>query len=68
MNPNPLASDISNLDPQTRDPEFLPDSESVSQYSTSSGVYGGDTKNVIKYNQFDLLFYRNFNEVIFAVQ
>ncbi len=40
-------------------------SESVSQYSTSSGAYGGDTKNVIKYNQLDHLFYRNFKKNIF---
>ena len=40
-------------------------SESISQYSTSSGAYGGDTKNVIKYNQLDHLFYRNFKKNIF---
>ena len=39
-------------------------SESVSQYSTSSGTYGGDTKNVVKYNQLDHLFYRNFKKSI----
>ncbi len=35
-------------------------SESISLYSSSSAFYGGDTKNVIKYNQIDHLFYRNF--------
>ena len=35
-------------------------SESISLYSSSSTYYGGDTKNVIKYNQIDHLFYRDF--------
>ena len=35
-------------------------SESISLYSSSSAYYGGDTKNVIKYNQIDHLFYRDF--------
>lgn len=35
-------------------------SESISLYSSESSVYGGDIKNVIKYNQIDHLFYRNF--------
>ena len=34
-------------------------SESISSYSSSSSDYGGDTKNVIKYNQIDHLFYRD---------
>ena len=34
-------------------------SESVSLYSSASSVYGGDSKNVIKYNQIDHLFYRD---------
>tara|TARA_R110001592_G_scaffold121371_1_gene326884 strand:- start:71 stop:4228 length:4158 start_codon:yes stop_codon:yes gene_type:complete len=40
-------------------------SESVSLYSSASSLYGGDTKNVIKYNQLDHLFYRNFKKSIF---
>ena len=35
-------------------------SESISQYSSASSVYGGDSKNVIKYNQIDHLFYDRF--------
>ena len=35
-------------------------SESISLYSSASAVYGGDTKNIIKYNQIDHLFYKNF--------
>ena len=35
-------------------------SESISLYSSSSAFYGGDTRNVIKYNQIDHLFYHNF--------
>jgi len=39
-------------------------SESISLYSSASAVYGGDTKNVIKYNQIDHLFYKNFKRDI----
>ena len=35
-------------------------SESISLYSSESSVYGGDSINVIKYNQIDHLFYKNF--------
>ena len=35
-------------------------SESISLYSSASSIYGGDSRNVIKYNQIDHLFYRNF--------
>ena len=35
-------------------------SESVSLYSSESSAYGGDTKNVIKYNQLDHLFYKGY--------
>ena len=35
-------------------------SESISLYSSASSVYGGDSKNVIKYNQIDHLFYRDY--------
>ena len=35
-------------------------SESISLYSTASSVYGGDSKNTIKYNQIDHLFYKDF--------
>ena len=35
-------------------------SESVSLYSSASTTYGGDTINLIKYQQLDHLFYRNF--------
>ena len=35
-------------------------SESVSLYSSASAVYGGDTRNLLKYKQLDNLFYRNF--------
>ena len=34
-------------------------SESISSYSSSSSDYGGDTKNIVKYNQIDHLFYRD---------
>ena len=34
-------------------------SESISLYSSASAVYGGDTKNIVKYNQIDHLFYRD---------
>jgi hypothetical protein len=34
-------------------------SESISNYSSASSAYGGDTKNNIKYNQIDHLFYRD---------
>jgi hypothetical protein len=34
-------------------------SESISLYSSASSIYGGDGKNVIKYNQIDHLFYRD---------
>jgi hypothetical protein len=34
-------------------------SESISQYSSASSAYGGDSKNVTKYNQLDHLFYRD---------
>ena len=37
-------------------------SESISQYSSASSVYGGDSKNVIKYNQLDHLFYRDYTQ------
>ena len=39
-------------------------SESISLYSSASTVYGGDSKNVIKYNQIDHLFYRNFKKTV----
>ena len=39
-------------------------SESVSLYSSASAIYGGDTKNVIKYYQIDHLFYRNFKKAV----
>ena len=35
-------------------------SESISLYSSASATYGGDTKNVVKYNQLDHLFYRDY--------
>ena len=35
-------------------------SESVSLYSSASNIYGGDKINLIKYQQIDHLFYRNF--------
>ena len=35
-------------------------SESISLYTSTSAVYGGDVKNVLKYNQLDHLFYREF--------
>ena len=35
-------------------------SESISLYSSASAAYGGDTKNIVKYNQIDNLFYRDF--------
>ncbi len=35
-------------------------SESISLYSTASSVYGGDSKNTIRYNQIDHLFYKDF--------
>ena len=35
-------------------------SESISLYSSASSVYGGDSKNVVKYNQLDHLFYRDY--------
>ena len=35
-------------------------SESISLYSSASAAYGGDTINVVKYNQIDHLFYRNY--------
>tara|TARA_Y100000592_G_scaffold77090_1_gene120780 strand:- start:380 stop:2074 length:1695 start_codon:yes stop_codon:yes gene_type:complete len=38
-------------------------SESISLYSSASSIYGGDTKNVIRYNQIDNLFYRNFRKI-----
>ena len=39
-------------------------SESISLYSSASAVYGGATKNIIKYNQIDHLFYKNFKRDI----
>ena len=39
-------------------------SESISLYSSTSAAYGGDTKNIIKYNQIDNLFYRDFKRNI----
>jgi len=39
-------------------------SESISLYSSASAIYGGDTKNVIKYYQIDHLFYRNFKKSV----
>ena len=39
-------------------------SESISLYSSASSAYGGDSKNVIKYNQADHLFYRNYIQQI----
>ena len=35
-------------------------SESISLYSSASSIYGGDSKNVVKYNQLDHLFYRDY--------
>jgi hypothetical protein len=35
-------------------------SESISLYTSTSAVYGGDVKNVLKYQQLDHLFYREF--------
>ena len=35
-------------------------SESISLYTSTSAVYGGDVKNVVKYQQLDHLFYREF--------
>mgnify|MGYP003673530633 CR=1 FL=1 len=35
-------------------------SESISLYSSASSFYGGDSRNVIKYNQIDHLFYKDF--------
>ena len=35
-------------------------SESVSLYSSASNIYGGDKINLIKYQQIDHLFYRNY--------
>ena len=35
-------------------------SESISLYSSASAAYGSDTKNVVKYNQIDHLFYNNY--------
>ena len=39
-------------------------SESISLYTSASSIYGGDTKNVVKYNQIDHLFYKNFKKDI----
>tara|TARA_Y100000361_G_scaffold151860_1_gene170094 strand:+ start:82 stop:1914 length:1833 start_codon:yes stop_codon:yes gene_type:complete len=39
-------------------------SESISLYSSASAAYGGDTKNIVKYNQIDNLFYRNYKRSI----
>tara|TARA_B100000287_G_scaffold349685_1_gene338315 strand:- start:728 stop:2566 length:1839 start_codon:yes stop_codon:yes gene_type:complete len=39
-------------------------SESISLYSTASSIYGGDSKNVIKYYQIDHLFYRDYLESV----
>ena len=39
-------------------------SESVSSYSSASSDHGGDTINVVKYNQIDHLFYRNYKQKI----
>ena len=38
-------------------------SESISLYSSASSTYGGDKKNVTRYNQLDNLFYRNFRKI-----
>ena len=35
-------------------------SESISLYSSASSVYGGDSRNIIKYNQIDHVFYKDF--------
>ena len=35
-------------------------SESISLYTSASAPYGADTKNVVKYNQLDHLFYRDY--------
>ena len=35
-------------------------SESISLYSSASAAYGGDTINMVKYNQIDHLFYRDY--------
>jgi len=37
-------------------------SESISLYSSASSIYGGDLRNVIKYNQLDHLFYRDYTK------
>ena len=39
-------------------------SESISLYTSASSIYGGGTKNVVKYNQIDHLFYKNFKKDI----
>ena len=39
-------------------------SESVSLYTTSSGPYGGDTKEVVKYRQLENSFYKNYKRDI----
>ena len=40
-------------------------SESISQYSSASSAYGGDTKETVKYNQLDHNFYKNFKNDTF---
>ena len=35
-------------------------SESISLYTSASSAYGSDVKNVVKYNQLDHLFYRDY--------
>ena len=39
-------------------------SESISLYTSASGPYGGDTKNVVKYRQLDNSFYKNYKRDI----
>ena len=39
-------------------------SESVSLYTSASGPYGGDTKNVVKYRQLENSFYKNYKRDI----
>ena len=43
-------------------------SESISLYSSASAAYGGDTKNVIKYNQVDRLFYKDYPKKIHQIK
>ena len=40
-------------------------SESISQYSSASSAYGGDTLETVKYNQLDHTFYKSFKNDTF---